>query len=323
MYPSKRAKKPTQTDDDANDVSLGSTPCDSDLPNEILAVIFHCLPISTLIRKICVVCKHWNSILDDDFFSSLSPVDSKFRLGDDRFASIRRLTLRQQALDHLYGRSGLVQNWRKGLQLLSVLADAGDDYAMAFYGWVLCNGVGISADRPRGTQLFQQSNHSIARCCCLLYGIGYTGVEDDENVEEDEKAGFVLLNTECDTSDPHVRYLLGECHLNGWGCPSSWTQALQYYERAGNHVGAWDSMGVMLRYGLGAEDIGLAFALYRDAAEQGYSEAQYHLGEMYQEGVGRPSDLQQAKHWYRLAAEQGHEQAQTALQQMETNCTRE
>eukprot|EP00698_Gefionella_okellyi_P015477 TRINITY_DN436_c0_g1_i2.p1 TRINITY_DN436_c0_g1~~TRINITY_DN436_c0_g1_i2.p1 ORF type:complete len:126 (-),score=13.61 TRINITY_DN436_c0_g1_i2:402-779(-) len=62
---------------------------------------------------------------------------------DPPSASVIASRLRQQALDHLYGRAGLAQNWRKGLELLSVLANAGDDYAMAFYGHALMRGIGI------------------------------------------------------------------------------------------------------------------------------------------------------------------------------------
>ena len=42
----------------------------------------------------------------------------------------------------------------------------------------------------------------------------------------------------------------------------------------------------------------------RKLAEQGYAEAQYVLGYMYDEGAGVPQDFKEAVRWYRKAAEQ-------------------
>eukprot|EP00698_Gefionella_okellyi_P007919 TRINITY_DN1939_c0_g1_i5.p1 TRINITY_DN1939_c0_g1~~TRINITY_DN1939_c0_g1_i5.p1 ORF type:complete len:148 (-),score=18.78 TRINITY_DN1939_c0_g1_i5:18-419(-) len=87
---------------------------------------------------------------------------------------------------------------------------------MALYGWALSDGVGIAQDEPRGNQLLRQCKHSMARVWCLLYGIGC--------VEQDDNTCFEMLNTECDTSDPHVQFMLGVCHHYGWGCVDNETQ---------------------------------------------------------------------------------------------------
>ena len=50
---------------------------------------------------------------------------------------------------------------------------------------------------------------------------------------------------------------------------------------------------------------------YQKAAEQGYAEAQYNLGEMYSSGVMR--DDKEAVKWYEKAAEQGYMDAQKKL----------
>lgn len=49
------------------------------------------------------------------------------------------------------------------------------------------------------------------------------------------------------------------------------------------------------------------------AAEQGYVEAQYNLGNIYRKGVGIPKDNAKAIKWFRLAAKQGHASAQSNL----------
>jgi hypothetical protein len=54
----------------------------------------------------------------------------------------------------------------------------------------------------------------------------------------------------------------------------------------------------------------------RQAAEQGYAEAQFNLGVFYALGRGVPQDSGQALVWYRKAAEQGHQEAQKSLAAM-------
>jgi len=49
------------------------------------------------------------------------------------------------------------------------------------------------------------------------------------------------------------------------------------------------------------------------AAETGNADARYHLGLMYQHGLGLDLNLEQALGWYSIAAQQGHAKAQYAL----------
>ena len=44
---------------------------------------------------------------------------------------------------------------------------------------------------------------------------------------------------------------------------------------------------------------------YRPLAEQGDTEAQYYLGQIYESGLGIPQDYKEAAKWFTLAAEQG------------------
>jgi len=50
------------------------------------------------------------------------------------------------------------------------------------------------------------------------------------------------------------------------------------------------------------------------AAEQGHSNAQFLVGELYSAGQGTPQDETEATKWYRKAAEQGHRQTQRYLE---------
>ena len=52
------------------------------------------------------------------------------------------------------------------------------------------------------------------------------------------------------------------------------------------------------------------------AAEQGDSDCQTILGNMYREGEGVKRDYAEAAKWYQLAAAQGDEEAQESLEEI-------
>lgn len=73
-------------------------------------------------------------------------------------------------------------------------------------------------------------------------------------------------------------------------------------------------LGILYEYGLGVErDDGEAFKWYRRAAERGHAPAQYGLGLMYFDGRGTGSDATAAAEWMARAAEQGYAPAQYGL----------
>ena len=55
------------------------------------------------------------------------------------------------------------------------------------------------------------------------------------------------------------------------------------------------------------------------SAEQGYAQAQYNLGVMYENGQGVTQDFKEALQWYRLSAAQGDAYAQNNLGVMYAN----
>eukprot|EP00698_Gefionella_okellyi_P018823 TRINITY_DN5688_c2_g1_i2.p1 TRINITY_DN5688_c2_g1~~TRINITY_DN5688_c2_g1_i2.p1 ORF type:complete len:184 (+),score=30.02 TRINITY_DN5688_c2_g1_i2:385-936(+) len=174
---------------------------------------------------------------------------------------------------------------------------------MALYGWALFNRLGVPRDVDRGQRLVQQSTHIIARAMCLLSGFG---------VMQSFTEAYRVLSTECDTSDPQVQCMLGGFLLLGQGCTIDPAHAIRCYERAGNHVDALLMLGVAVHSGLGLpEDFVRAVQLYRQAAEQGYADAQYSIGIMYADGEGVSMDRQQARHWLQMAADQGHQHAKS------------
>ena len=60
-------------------------------------------------------------------------------------------------------------------------------------------------------------------------------------------------------------------------------------------------------------DYATALRLLKPLAEQGFADAQYNLGFLYDQGEGMTQDYAEAARWYRLAAEQGFADAQYNL----------
>jgi TPR repeat protein len=62
-----------------------------------------------------------------------------------------------------------------------------------------------------------------------------------------------------------------------------------------------------------------ALRWYRQAAEQGNAEAQFHLAQMYEAGQGTPVDDQEALRWLREASRQGDLRASCRLSLRDLN----
>eukprot|EP00698_Gefionella_okellyi_P020957 TRINITY_DN6675_c0_g6_i2.p2 TRINITY_DN6675_c0_g6~~TRINITY_DN6675_c0_g6_i2.p2 ORF type:complete len:191 (-),score=24.62 TRINITY_DN6675_c0_g6_i2:879-1409(-) len=137
---------------------------------------------------------------------------------------------------------------------------------MALYGWALHYGIAIQRDMNQGMKLLQQSQHIIARVLFLM------------NVGDSTDA-YELLTTECDTSDPHVQYLLGQCLWKGWGCSADKPETVRCFKRAGNHLFAQCCLAVFYLYGRGGvqKDLGSALVLLQRAADQGWLDAKCEL----------------------------------------------
>ena len=72
---------------------------------------------------------------------------------------------------------------------------------------------------------------------------------------------------------------------------------------------------MMNEFGQGMNtNINEAVRLYREAAENGNSDGQLHLGNCYYNGNGVPKDFAEARRWWEASAEQGNETAQENLQ---------
>ena len=109
---------------------------------------------------------------------------------------------------------------------------------------------------------------------------------------------------------------LGSCMTTAAGGPQDHVEAARCYRLAAvqGFAEAQFNLGVMYNNGRGVpQDDAEAVRWYRLAAEQGDADAQYSLGVMYRGGRGVSQDATEAVLWYRLAADQGHAAAQYNL----------
>lgn len=81
------------------------------------------------------------------------------------------------------------------------------------------------------------------------------------------------------------------------------------------------AMGVFssnVAYAFNTSDISAGvFRFQIKLAEQGNPEAQYKVGEMYEQGKGVPKDMDKAKEWFKKSAKQGHRKANYKLLYLE------
>ena len=61
------------------------------------------------------------------------------------------------------------------------------------------------------------------------------------------------------------------------------------------------------------------FKVQLELAKEGSAQGQFYVGEMYEQGLGTPKDINKAKEWFRKSAAQGFTAASTKLKQIERN----
>lgn len=108
--------------------------------------------------------------------------------------------------------------------------------------------------------------------------------------------------------------LLGNMLYWGYGTAQNKAEAFQWYMKAANQgfADAQCHIGWVYQHGYSENNVKAA-EWYQKAAEQGYVQAQYHLGNLYQTGKGVPLDKCKSAEWHKKAAEQGFLGSQAKL----------
>ena len=141
--------------------------------------------------------------------------------------------------------------------------------------------------------------------------------------EEYAKVFDFAVQTEAQTQDAFIQYMLGLCYQVGRGVRVNPEKAFHYYMKSalqGNAQSMY-TIGLCYENGMGVqEDLNQAVDWYYKANELGHVDAMFQLGWIYMFGT---DDNEEAFEYgvtcMRCAAENGHPQAQEIIDELDKN----
>jgi hypothetical protein len=122
--------------------------------------------------------------------------------------------------------------------------------------------------------------------------------------------------------DTAAMVFLGGLILENPDDEARFSQAVELFRRAAEqgNTNAEYNLGVCLRRGMGVgPDAKAAERSYRAAAERNHVSAQLALGDLIAERAATDAEWLEATQWYRLAADSGHAAAKARLAEVEGN----
>ncbi|CAG8456417.1 10580_t:CDS:2 [Acaulospora morrowiae] len=124
--------------------------------------------------------------------------------------------------------------------------------------------------------------------------------------EMNKKESLDCFKRASEKGDIYGHYNVGYCYYRDFG---NYEQATEYFELAvkkGLLSKAKYMLGIMKNNGYGTDkDVSTAFALFKEAAENGYVPAQYWLAVFYLEGTGTKQNEPLALEWFRKCVDSG------------------
>ena len=228
------------------------------------------------------------------------------------------------------------RRYESAFEGFSEYAKIGNATAQYYLGKMYEDGLGVSQDYIKAVEWYRKSaEQGNAKAQCQL-GTMY---EKGRGVSRDFAKAVEWYRKSAEQGNADAQCNLGFMYRNGLGVSLDYAKAVEWYRKSveqGN-VTAQNNLGYMYEQGLGdsqdyakamdmyvldkgvIENYAKAAKLYRKSAEQGYAEAQYNLGRMFENGRGVSKDYAKAVEWYRKSAEQGEVRAQCKLGYMYHN----
>ncbi len=270
--------------------------------------------------------------------SELSQIKAKAQSGDKEA---------EYDLAHMYFNGIEVErDYEAAFKWFEASARQDYEYAQEMMALIYYSGYGVPQDYSKAKQwldlLINKDNAKAQNLLATMYTYG-------QGVEQDHQKAVMLLRLAAEQSYKEAQFNLGLAYEKGRGVEQDYEQAFYwYYEAAkqsfppasakviqfnqrqsadkpitdkksveilameGNAKAQTDLAGTFKRT---ENNNAMAIFWYQKAAEQGFMEAQYHLGLLYHQDDTQPHDYSKAKYWYNLACQSGH---QTACQQLAT-----
>lgn len=208
------------------------------------------------------------------------------------------------------------KNFQEALKNYLIAANAGDDYAQNWVGWMYKHAEGVEQNYMEAYKWNMKSAEN---------GNGYAmnslGImcENGQGVEVNLPKAVEWYRKAANVGNSNGEYNLGCMYQDGRGVTKNIILAKQWFEKAAaqNNSDAQNSLGIIYYDGDGiAKDYAKAMEWYRKAADQGNMYGEFNIGLLYEFGYGVTKNLDEAAKWYRRAANRGMERAKTKLQEL-------
>ena len=220
--------------------------------------------------------------------------------------------------------SGVKQNKAEAVKWYLKAAEdkknAPDSRSLGALGDCYYAGDGVRQDKAQAAEWYRKASEKGGWKPKVMLTICYRDTRDERYEEQAEKA--VKSLTAASGSNEDAQLALASCYERGIGVqenPSeSFRRCSQLVENQGSHVSplAYMRLARCYRFGIGVEkDRAKAEELFVKAAMKGSPEAQFMLGEFYEERKDDPVSCANALRWYQAAAEHGWYPAEYRLAQ--------
>lgn len=218
---------------------------------------------------------------------------------------------------------GLEKNDNKAFEYYKKASNQGNLDALTELGRCYYDGIWLGEEAPDGgfymkycqdynkaVELFSKAAEQGHPKAQNSLGICY---ENGNGVKKDLGLAFKWYQRSAEQNDPNGQLHLGNCYYKGIGTPKDPLQAVIWYTKAkelGNDQAACN-LGWCYEQGEGVmvQDDQMAAKCYLPAAFNGFSQAQYNVGRIFD----KYQKYSEAYEWYKKAADQGYSDAQCAL----------
>lgn len=110
-------------------------------------------------------------------------------------------------------------------------AEAGEGPAMARYGALLANGMGVAKDEATAVRWMRRSADEL-KCAEGQVMMAQALLEGHYGLHKDQKAAVAYLQAAAEQGNAHAMIALGHCYTRGTGVPVDHAKAVEYTRRA-------------------------------------------------------------------------------------------
>ena len=219
---------------------------------------------------------------------------------------------------------GAAQDRAKALELYRLAAEQGCVMAQTHLGWKYAFGHAVDRDDGKALRWFRRAadrGYSTAQyALAFMHRFG-------RGVAKDDAEAVRLYRLAAENGDRSARVALGYLYANGECVARDDSEALRHYRIAagkGDRQAQFE-VGYALEVGLMGldKDPAAAFHMYRQAAEQGHSEALHGLAVLYHEGRGVARNGVEALKFLYIAIHEQCEAAHAWREEIESALSRE